>query len=336
MSREYKVAIVGATGVVGNEMRKILETRDFPVTELRLLASDRSAGKLLHWRGSEIAVEVLNENSFRGIDFALFSAGSETSREYAPIARDAGAVVIDNSSAWRMDPDIPLIVPEVNPGALRGHGGIIANPNCSTIQMVVALKPLHDSWGIKRVIVSTYQAVSGTGKNAIDELFEETRAALDGHDYRPSVYPHPIAFNLFPHIDVFEESGYSKEEIKMMDETRKIMGLPELRITATTVRVPIVAGHSESVNVEFERAFDLAEVTAILAAAPGIAILDEPSRNIYPTPLAAAGTDPCYVGRLRRDDSVDNGLNFWVVADNLRKGAALNAVQIAEHLVYED
>ncbi len=261
------------------------------------------------------------------------SAGSGISLDYAPVARAAGAVVIDNSSAWRMDPDVPLVVPEVNPDALANHGGIIANPNCSTIQMVVALKPLHDLWKMKRVVVSTYQAVSGTGREAVDELLEQTRDILADRDPHSEVYAHPIAFNLFPHIDVFQDSGYSKEEIKMIAETRKIMDLPELRITATTARVPIITGHSESVNIEFRRKVSVAEARRVLASAPGVVLLDDPENNGYPTPLAAAGTDSTYVGRVRRDESVENGLNIWVVADNLRKGAALNAVQIAEALV---
>ena len=329
----YKVAIIGTTGLVGEEMRAVLRERRFPVRELKLLASARSAGRTLSWGERQVQVETLVSDSFAGVDIALFSAGSGISLDYAPVAREAGAVVIDNSSAWRMDLDVPLVVPEVNPGALADHGGIIANPNCSTIQMVMALKPLHDLWTMKRVIVSTYQAVSGTGREAVDELLEQTRDILADRAPRSGVYAHPIAFNLFPHIDVFEDSGYSKEEIKMIAETRKIMDLPELRITATTARVPVVTGHSESVNIEFERKVDVAEARRVLTGAPGVTLLDDPENNIYPTPLAAAGTDSVYVGRVRRDESVENGLNLWVVADNLRKGAALNAVQIAEALV---
>ncbi len=333
MSREYRVAIVGATGLVGEEMRSILAERRFPVSELTLLASARSVGQRRDWQGGQREVQALVSDSFRGIDIALFSAGGAVSLDYAPVARDAGAVVIDNSSAWRMDPKVPLVVPEVNPGALDGHDRIIANPNCSTIQMVMALKPLHDLWTMKRVVVSTYQAVSGTGREAIDELLEQTRDILANREPQAQVYAQPIAFNLFPHIDVFLESGYSKEEIKMIAETRKIMGLPDLPITATTVRVPIVSGHSESINIEFEREVDVAEARQALEAAPGVTLLDNPEQSVYPTPLAAAGSDETYVGRIRRDDSVANGLNIWVVADNLRKGAALNAVQIAEALV---
>lgn len=332
----YKVAIVGATGLVGEEMRAVLQERRFPVRELKLLASSRSAGRTLSWGDRQVEVETLISDSFTGVDIALFSAGSGVSLDYAPAARDAGAVSIDNSSAWRMDPDVPLVVPEVNSGALADHGGIIANPNCSTIQLVVALKPLHDLWKMKRVVISTYQAVSGTGREAVDELLEQTRDILADRAPRADIYAHPIAFNLFPHIDVFQDSGYSKEEIKMIAETRKIMGLPQLRITATAARVPVVTGHSESVNIEFEREIDLAQARQVLADSPGITLLDDPKTDSYPTPLAAAGTDSTYIGRLRRDESVENGLNLWVVADNLRKGAALNAVQIAEVLVDRD
>lgn len=333
MAGAYKVAIVGATGLVGEEIRVVLRERNFPVRELKLLASARSAGRNLSWGERQLPVETLVGDSFTGVDLALFSAGSGISLDYAPVAREAGAVVIDNSSAWRMDPDVPLVVPEVNPDALANHGGIIANPNCSTIQMVVALKPLHDLWKMERVVVSTYQAVSGTGREAVDELLEQTRDILADRDPRSEVYAHPIAFNLFPHIDVFQDSGYSKEEIKMIAETRKIMNLPELRITATTARVPIITSHSESVNIEFKGKVDVAEARRVLASAPGVVLLDDPENNSYPTPIAAAGTDSTYVGRVRRDESVENGLNIWVVADNLRKGAALNAVQIAEALV---
>ncbi len=342
MSRRYNVAIVGATGLVGQEMRRTLERREFPVAELRLLASARSKGRTLPWRGAEIPVDVLGRESFGGVDIALFSAGSGPSERYAPIARDAGAVVIDNSSFWRMYREVPLVVPEVNPADLKKHGGIIANPNCSTIQMVVALKPLHDLWSMSRVVVSTYQAVSGTGQAAVTELREQTRAVVEGKTVQPSVYSHQIAFNIFPHIDVFRKNDYSNEEIKMMDETRKIMGLPELRITATTARVPVIDGHSESVNVEFENPVNVDEARAALKSAPGVELLDDPGADVYPTPATAAGTDPCYVGRLRIDLSVKNtkgepcALNMWVVADNLRKGAALNAVQIAETLIDQE
>ncbi len=332
----YNVAIVGATGLVGEEIRAILAERDFPVEELKLLASERSAGARLDWRGEEIEVEALTEDSFAEVHIALFSAGGAVSEEYAPIAAETGAVVIDNSSAWRMDPDVPLVVPEVNRHILTGNQPIIANPNCSTIQMVVALKPLHDAWGLKRVVVSTYQAVSGTGREAVDELKAQTRAFLDDNQIEPSVYPHQIAFNIFPHIDDFLESGYSKEEAKMINETRKILDLPDLGVTATSVRVPVISSHGESVNAEFESAVSVAQARAILTRAPGVTIVDDPANNIYPTPLAAAGSNECYIGRVRLDESVANGLNFWVVSDNLRKGAALNAVQIAECLISDD
>ncbi|MDP1808924.1 MAG: aspartate-semialdehyde dehydrogenase [Actinomycetota bacterium] len=331
--KQYNVAIVGATGAVGEQMRLILESRGFPVGALRLLASPKSEGKRLTWRRTGVSVTALAEDSFADVDIALFSAGSAISRRYAPIARDAGAVVIDNSSAWRMEEGVPLVVPEVNRQALAGHSGIIANPNCSTIQMVVVLKPLHDRWGLKRVIVSTYQAVSGTGRLAVEELLAQARAYLAGEPINAEIYPHQIAFNLLPHIDVFGADGYSNEERKMVNETRKIMDLPDLAMTATTVRVPIVVSHSESVNAEFVGSPDIDAARKILAAAPGVEVVDDPENAIYPMPITAAGKDSCYVGRLRLDGSAVNGLNLWVVADNLRKGAALNAVQIAECLI---
>jgi aspartate-semialdehyde dehydrogenase len=323
-----KVAVVGATGMVGRTFLKVLEQRNFPVGELYLFASERSAGKRLPFRGKEFEVEELTDKSFdRGIDIALFSAGAETSRRYAPIAASKGAVVVDNSSAWRMDPKVPLVVPEVNPGDIKWHNGIIANPNCSTIQAVVALKPLYDRYGIKRVIFSTYQAVSGSGYKGILDLKE----GLAGKG--PALYPHPIVNNCLPHIDVFLENGYTKEEMKMIDETKKIMGDDSLRITATTVRVPIEFCHSESINVELASSFDIDELKALLDKSPGIRVIDDPSKNLYPLATMAADTDYVYIGRIRRDHSIDNGLNMWVVADNVRKGAASNAVQIAELLV---
>ena len=330
------VAIVGATGVVGEQMRQILEDRDFKVSSLRLFASERSGGKRLTWKRTGIEVEVLSPEAFRGIDIALFSAGSDVSKIYAPIARDSGAVVIDNSNAWRMETDVPLVVPEVNSPALAGHRGIIANPNCSTIQMVVALKPLQDRWGLKRVVVSTYQAVSGTGQKAVEELLSQSRAYLSGKPIEAEVYPHQIAFNVLPHIDVFDEDGYSKEEKKMINETRKILDLPDLPITATTVRVPVVTGHAESINVEFVEQMEIDEVRKALGEAEGVTVVDDPMEAQYPMPIDATGTDSCYVGRLRRDDSAVSAINLWVVADNLRKGAALNAIQIAEHLIKND
>ncbi len=330
MSRQEKVAIVGATGMVGVAMRAILEEREFPVSELRLLASERSRGRRLSFKGEDLEVQVLDENSFQGIDLALFSAGSDISLKYAPIAVQAGAVVIDNSKAFRMREDVPLVVPEVNPDDAFGHKGIIANPNCSTIQMVVVLKPLHDRSPMRRVIVSTYQSVSGTGKEAVDELLDQCREMMEGKQCQPRVYPHPIAFNCLPHIDVFLPNGYSREEMKMVEETRKIMGIPDLPLSATAVRVPVLVSHSEAVNVEFEETIEPDEARRILSRAPGVEVLDDPENNIYPLAIDAADKDACFVGRIRADLSCPHALNLWIVSDNLRKGAALNAVQIAE------
>jgi len=331
----YKVAVVGATGAVGQQMVACLEERNFPVARLVPLASERSVGKTVTFLGKEIPVEMLTKDSFDGVEIALFSAGGGISKEYGPIAAQAGAVVVDNSSAWRMDPEVPLVVPEVNPHdiGLYTQRGIIANPNCSTIQMVVALKPLHDAARIKRVVVSTYQAVSGTGQKAVDELAEQVRALLSCQATKNKVYPHRIAFNVLPHIDVFLSNGYTKEEMKMVNETQKIMGDDSIRVTATTVRVPVFYGHSEAVNIETERKLTVAEARQILAEAPGVKVVDNPAQNEYPMPLDAAGQDLTLVGRIREDFSIANGLNFWVVADNLRKGAATNAVQIAEILI---
>jgi aspartate-semialdehyde dehydrogenase len=335
MGGTYRVAVVGVTGAVGQQMVACLEERNFPVGRLVPLASERSLGKTVTFLGKEISVEVLNEDSFDGVEIALFSAGGGISKEFGPIAARAGAVVVDNSSAWRMDPDVPLVVPEVNPQdiGLYPKTGIIANPNCSTIQMVVALKPLHDAARIKRVVVSTYQAVSGTGQKAVDELAEQVRALLSCQPTKNEVYPHRIAFNCLPHIDVFLENGYTKEEMKMVNETVKIMGDDSIQVTATTVRVPVFYGHSEAVNIETERKLTPEEARRILAAAPGVKVVDNPAKNEYPMPLDAAGQDLTLVGRIREDFSIANGLNFWVVADNLRKGAATNAVQIAELLI---
>jgi aspartate-semialdehyde dehydrogenase len=335
MSRQYKVAVAGATGAVGQQMVACLEERKFPVAELRPLASERSIGKTVSFQGEEIHVEVLGKDSFKGIDIALFSAGGSISKEYGPIAAQAGAVVVDNSSAWRMDPDVPLVVPEVNSQdiALYKKTGIIANPNCSTIQMVVVLKPLHDAARIKRVVVSTYQAVSGTGQKAVEELVSQVRALFNNQEVVKKVYPHRIAFNCLPHIDVFLENGYTKEEMKMVNETKKIMGDDSIEVTATTVRVPVFYGHSESVNIETEKKLTVAEAREILAKFPGVKVVDNPGKNEYPMPLAAAGQDLTLVGRIREDFTIKNGLNLWVVADNIRKGAATNAVQIAEILV---
>lgn len=330
---KYIVAVVGATGAVGNEMIAVLEEREFPVEKLRLFASERSEGKTLQFEGSEIPVETLNEDSFKGIDIALFSAGAERSKIWAPIAARSGCVVVDNSSQWRMDPDVPLVVPEVNAHDLKWHKGIIANPNCSTIQMVVALKPIHDVAKVKRVVVTTFQAVSGTGKKAMDELLQQTTDLLNFREIQKNVYPHQIAFNVLPHIDKFLENGYTKEEMKMVNETKKIMGDNSIRVTATTVRVPVFRGHSESVNIETEKKITANEIRSILSKSPGIVVLDVPEKNVYPLPIDVAGKDPVYVGRIREDESIDNGINMWIVSDNLRKGAALNAVQIAEELI---
>jgi len=330
---KYIVAVVGATGAVGNEMVATLEGRDFPVGSLRLFASERSEGKHLKFRDTDVSVETLNENCFRGIDIALFSAGAERSRIWAPIAVKSGCVVVDNSSQWRMDPEVPLVVPEVNPDDLKWHKGIIANPNCSTIQMVVVLKPIHDVAKIKRVVVTTFQSVSGTGQKAMDELLKQTTDLLNFKEITCNVYPHQIAFNVLPHIDKFLDNGYTKEEMKMVNETRKIIGDNSIRITATTVRVPVFRGHSESVNIETEKKLTANEVRAILSEAPGIVVFDAPHKNVYPLPVSIAGTDETYVGRIREDESIENGINIWIVADNLRKGAALNTVQIAERLV---
>jgi aspartate-semialdehyde dehydrogenase len=329
----YNVAIVGATGAVGNEMLSILEERKFPVDELRLLASSRSIGKSLEYFGKEHPVDELKESSFEGIDIALFSAGASRSKTFAPAAVKSGAVVIDNSSAFRMDPEIPLVVPEVNTSAITGHQGIIANPNCSTIQMVVALKPIHDVARITRIVVTTFQAVSGTGQKAIEELLDQTRALLNFKELVMEVYPHQIAFNCLPHIDSFLPNGYSKEEMKMVNETRKILGDERIGITATTVRVPVFRSHSESINIQTEKKITADEVRELLVYAEGICVLDDPSDNVYPLAIDSSGKDETFVGRIREDESIENGINLWVVADNLRKGAALNAIQIAEKLI---
>lgn len=333
-TRQFNLAVVGATGAVGNQMIACLEAMAFPVNRITMLASARSAGRQLRFKGELIEVQELTEKSFRGIDIALFSAGGSTSEKFAPMAARDGCVVIDNSSAWRMDPHVPLVVPEVNPHAVAQYTqkGIIANPNCSTIQMVVALNPIHQKFDIRRVVVSTYQSVSGTGKKAIDELFNQTRAMLNFLPVERSVYPHRIAFNCLPHIDKFLDNGYTKEEMKMVNETRKIMEAPALAVTATTVRVPVFFGHSESVNVETRLPCPPEEVRQILAGAPGVQVVDAPSQNSYPLAIDAAGQDLTLVGRIRKDESVANGINLWIVADNIRKGAATNAVQIARIL----
>ena len=323
-----KLAVVGATGMVGRKFLEVLKERNFPIDKLYLFASSKSAGKTINFNGNEYVVEELREDSFdRGIDIALFSAGASTSLKFAPIAASKGCVVVDNSSAWRMDENVPLVVPEVNPEDVKWHKGIIANPNCSTIQAVVALKPLDDKFRIKRIIYSTYQAVSGAGMGGYEDLINGIKGEA------PKKFPHPIAYNLIPHIDVFLENGYTKEEMKMINETKKIMHRPDLKITATTVRVPVFYGHSESINVEFEKSFDIEEIKETLKNSKGIVLMDDVKNNVYPMPIQAEGKDEVFVGRIRRDESVENGINMWVVADNIRKGAATNAVQIAELLI---
>ncbi len=331
--KEPRVAIVGATGMVGQEMMRVLEQREFPLSRLMLLASERSRGRTFEFRGETLPVQVLNKDSFEGIEIALFSAGGSISEKFGPVAVQAGAIVIDNSNAFRMEPDVPLVVPEVNGAEVFNHKGIISNPNCSTIQMVVVLEPLHKKYGIERVVVSTYQSVSGTGKEAVEELRQQVRAVESGEPVTCEVYPHQIAYNCLPHIDVFLENGYCREEQKMINETRKIMGEPEMALTATTVRVPVMVGHGESVNVQFANPVEPDEARAVLAVAPGVVVVDDPSRNVYPLAVDCEGTDPSYVGRIRKDFSAPNALNLWIVSDNLRKGAALNAVQIAELLL---
>jgi aspartate-semialdehyde dehydrogenase len=332
--KKYNVAVVGATGAVGNEMVATLEQRKFPVKKLTLLASERSIGNTLKYKGEELPIDELKEDSFKGIDIGLFSPGGAVSTKFAPIAAASGCVVIDNTSAFRMDPDVPLVVPEVNEHAIAQYKkrGIIANPNCSTIQMVVVLKPLHDAAKIKRVVVSTYQAVSGTGKKAIYELEQQVLAIYNNKRVENKVYPWQIAFNILPHIDSFLENGYTKEEMKMVNETRKIMEDDSIKVTATTVRVPVFYGHSESVNIEFENDLSPDKARKLLKKAPGVKVVDDPAKNKYPLAIHAAGKDDTFVGRIRSDESVPHGLNLWVVADNIRKGAALNAVQIAEVL----
>ena len=331
--KQYRVAVVGATGMVGRKFLQVLEERKLPVSEYFLFASKRSAGTEVTFMGQQYTVRELTDDAFDDlhVDIALFSAGASTSQHFAPIVAASGAVVIDNSSCWRMDPDVPLVVPEVNPEAIMGYRkkGIIANPNCSTIQAMVPLKPLRDAYGLTRVVYSTYQAVSGAGQKGYMDLMNGLKGEA------PQKFPHPIAGNCLPHIDVFLDNGYTKEEQKMIDETRKILSLPDLRVTATTVRVPVFHGHSESINIEFERPFDLAELRALLENTEGLVVLDDVANNVYPMAITAADTDPVYVGRIRRDFSVENGINLWCVADNIRKGAATNAVQIAQTLIQQ-
>ncbi len=330
---KYNVAVAGATGAVGRKMLEILQERNFPVDRLKLLASARSAGALLEFKGEQVTVEELRHDSFEDMDIALFSAGAGVSREFAPSSVKSNCVVIDNSSAYRMESDIPLVVPEVNPDAIGEDPGIIANPNCSTIQMVVALKPIHDKFKIKRVVVSTYQSVSGSGQKAIDELKKQTQELLQGNESKPNVYPHQIAFNCLPHIDVFLDNGYTKEEMKMVNETRKIFSDDSIQVCPTTVRVPVFYSHSEALNVETEGPVTASAVRELLSAQDGVCVVDDPENNLYPLAIAGENKDDVFVGRIRDDISRERAVNFWVVSDNLRKGAALNAVQIAELLI---
>jgi aspartate-semialdehyde dehydrogenase len=332
MKGAYHIAIVGATGAVGAELLQVLERRNFPVATLRPIGSARSAGKTVRFRDKEIAVQQLSENSFDEIDIAFFSAGGETSRKFVPLARDAGAVAIDNSSVFRMDPDVPLVIPEINGEDAKTHRGVIANPNCTTAVALMAIYPLHRAFGVRRVFAASYQAVSGSGQRAINELKEQITAVAQDRQCSPEVYPHQIAFNVLPHIDVFLESGYTKEEMKMQNEGRKIMHLPEFQASVTCVRVPVFRAHSVAVSAEFDKKISLEQAREVLAKAPGLELVDEPQQNRYPMPLSVAGKDNCEVGRVRIDCALENGLAFWVSGDQLLKGAALNAVQIAELL----
>lgn len=331
----YNIAVVGATGAVGQEMLSVLEERAFPVDKLLPLASERSIGKTVAFNGKDIHVHELKKDSFKGVDIALFSAGGKVSKEFVPCAADSGAVAIDNTSVFRMEDNVPLVVPEVNSYAVKEYSkrGIISNPNCSTIQLVVVLKPIHDAVKIKRVVVSTYQATSGAGRMAMEELSTQVRALFAGQQLESAVFPHQIAFNCIPHIDEFMPNGYTKEEIKVMHETKKIIGDNSIKVTATAVRVPVFCGHSESVNIETERHLSAKDAMELLRKSPGIIVADDPKNKVYPMAIDVTGEDATYVGRIREDDTVENGLNCWIVADNLRKGAALNAVQIAEILI---
>jgi len=331
--KEFNVAIVGATGLVGQEFIRVLGQRNFPMSSLNLFASDRSAGRKLTVDDRELEVKKTTQQSFDGMDIALFSAGAEISQHFSPIAAQAGTVVIDNSAAFRMDPEIPLVVPEVNADDIKEHKGIIANPNCSTIQLVVALYPLHRANPIRRLIVDSYQSVSGTGAAALEELSEQARQVMEGRSVVPHIYPHQIAFNILPEIDLFMDNGYTKEEWKVVEETRKIMHAGDIAISATCARVPVFIGHSEAVHIEFSEPMSPDTARRILAEAPGVKVLDDPNISLYPQAWSVAGSDEVFVGRIRKDSSHDCGLAMWVVADNLRKGAALNAVQIAETII---
>lgn len=331
-NKSFRVAIVGASGAVGQELLDVLTRRRFPVASLRLLGSERSAGKTAAFQGAKLPIELLTEGSFTGIDLALFSAGASISRKFAPLAVAAGAVVVDNSSAYRMDENVPLVIPEINGADVAGHRGIIANPNCTTAVTLMALAPLHEAFGVTRVFASSYQAVSGTGARAIEELRAQVAAVSAGEPVKPEVYPHQIAFNVLPQVDAFLDDGYTREEMKMQGEGRRILHLPEFRASVTCVRVPVYRAHSVAVSAEFARPVSLEAARRALAAAPGLKVVDEPARSRYPMPLDCAGRDDCEVGRLRLDCALDNGLAFWVSGDQLLKGAALNAVQIAELL----
>ncbi len=330
--RKYNIAVVGAMGVVGREILKTLEQRSFPIKEIKPLDIPSNAGKEMNFHGKSIMVGAAVAGAFKDVDIALFSAGADASKVLAPIAVAEGAIVIDNSSAWRMDENVPLVIPEVNPEDLSWHKGLIANPNCSTIQMLVALKPLHNQYGIKRIVVSTYQAVSGTGQKAIEELNQQVHDYVSGNPIESHAYPYQIAFNALPHIDVFLENGYTKEEMKMVHETKKIMD-KNISVSATAVRIPVFRSHSESINIETEKSFEINEIITTLNGAPGICVIDNPTAAYYPLAIDSENKDEVFVGRIRRDFSIENGLNLWVVSDNLRKGAALNAVQIAETLI---
>jgi len=330
--RSYHIAVVGATGAVGTEMFRVLERRDFPIRSIRPLASMRSAGKAVSFQGEKIAVEELTRNSFRGIDIALFSAGGQIAREFAPIARDSGAIVIDNSSMFRMNPGVPLVIPEINRDDVKLHHGIIANPNCTAAIALMAIYPLHRTFNVERVFAASYQAVSGSGARAIVELEQQVQAFVENRPMRPEVYPHPIAFNVLPQVDLFLETGYTKEEMKMQNEGRRIMHHPKFCASVTCVRVPVYRAHSVAVHAEFTEPVSVKRAHEVLAKAPGIELVDEPAHSRYPTPHSVAGKDNCQVGRVRRDCALDNGLAFWVSGDQLLKGAALNAVQIAELL----
>ncbi|MFP4444716.1 MAG: aspartate-semialdehyde dehydrogenase [Desulfosudaceae bacterium] len=335
--KSYNVAVAGATGLVGGQMLQCLQERQFPINNIKMLASARSAGRTIEFMGETLPVEELTADSFQDVDIAFFSAGGGTSKTFAPHAAEAGCVVIDNSKAWRMDPEVPLVVPEVNSGDVAAYSkkNIIANPNCSTIQMVVALAPIHRQATIKRIVVATYQAVSGTGKAAVDELFDQSRAYINSDRITSEVYPHQIAFNCLPHIGGFLDNGYTEEEMKMVHETRKIMGDDRIAVSATTVRVPVFYSHSESVNVETVEPISAEAVRTLLAKAPGVTVMDTPEKNIYPLATMAAGKDDTFVGRIRQDESVANGIDMWIVSDNIRKGAATNAVQIGEVLIQD-